>query len=87
MVQVQVDYLQIWIPPDKSFELLLSHGIPDPFKLELPQPWETVQSQNAVVPVVWGDFAGVKIPEIIKEWINDETLRKKTENIIITPIN
>ena len=52
VVQVQIDYLQIWIPPDKSFELLLSHGIPDPFKLELPQPGETIEAQNAVVSVV-----------------------------------
>ena len=52
VVQVQVDYLQIWIPPDKSFELLLSHGIPDPLKLELRQPGETVEAKNAVVSVV-----------------------------------
>ena len=62
MVQVQIDYLQIWIPPDKSFELLLSHGIPDPLKLELRQPGETVQPEDAVVSAVGGDFAGVEIP-------------------------
>ena len=61
-VQVQVEYLQSWIPPDKSCELLLGHGIPDTFKLELRQPGEPVQAQHAVVSVVGGDFAGVKIP-------------------------
>ena len=61
-VQVQIDYLQGWIPPDKSCELLLRHGVPDPFKLELRQPGEPVQAQHAVVSVVGGDFAGVEIP-------------------------
>ena len=61
-VQVQIDYFQVWIPPDKSRELLLRHGVPDTFKLELGQPGETVQTQHAVVSVVGGDFAGVEIP-------------------------
>ena len=91
MVQVQIDYLQIWIPPDKSFELLLSHGIPDPLKLELRQPGETVEAKNAVVSVVWGGFAGVETPEIMKELMNKYifslglTVRKQNENIIVTP--
>ena len=51
-VQVEVDYLQSWIPPDKSCELLLSHGVPDTFKLELRQPRESVQAQHAVVSAV-----------------------------------
>ena len=62
-VQVEIDYLQSWIPPDKSCELLLGHGIPDSFKHELSQPGETVQAQHAVVSVVGGDFAGVEIPK------------------------
>ena len=61
-VQVQIDYFQVWIAPDKSCELLLRHGVPDTFKLELGQPGETVQTQHAVVSVVGGDFAGVEIP-------------------------
>ena len=61
-VQVEVEYLQSWIPPDKSCELLLRHGVPDTFKLELRQPGETVQPEDAVVSAVGGDFAGVEIP-------------------------
>ena len=71
-VQVEIDYLQSWIPPDKSCELLLGHGIPDSFKHELSQPGETVQAQHAVVSVVGGDFAGVEIPG--------------SDNIVVSPL-
>ena len=78
-VQVEIDYLQSWIPPHKSCELLLGHGIPDTFELELRQPGEPVQAQHPVVSVVGGDLAGVEIPKYIADQIRPEQCSVNTE--------